>query len=152
MSGLRAQPLSWQPPFGKVHEIALSADGATLAVASEFGGLKLIDAWTGELRTTLRDPLTTGDTNLVPITALAFDPIGHDLAAGTQEGVVMVWKVGPSSTAELPLQLPGHRGAVRGLAFDPTGQLLATAGEDKVVDVWSLNHLFPELETLGLGW
>jgi WD40 repeat protein len=63
-------------------------------------------------------------------TALAFDPGGTRLAAGTQSGSLLIW---PAADLSAPRLVGAHpRGSVKALAFSPDGQTLA-AGFGKAV-------------------
>lgn len=126
----------------EVANVAVSADGSTLALALRDGGLVLVDARTGSVRRTLSDN--------AQVSTMAFSPSGDTLAVGGRDGFVELWDL--RSTTTSPLRLTGHRGAVHALTFSQDGRNLASAGEDKAVEVWRLDRLRPELSRLGLGW
>jgi serine/threonine protein kinase/WD40 repeat protein len=153
--GNRAQPLGWKLPPLDPTVLALSPDGATLAVGQREGGLVLIDTRSGQIR----DRYTTLGGVDEPITALAFAPQQPVLAVGTKSGAVWLAHLPneagttkSAAAAEPPLRLPGRHGDVLALAFDNTGRHLATASEDKSVEVWDLQRLARELERLGMKW
>ena len=64
--------------------MTFSADGSTLASASEDGTLRLWDVATGEPLKTL-----TGHTQWV--SSIAFSPDGQTLASGSADGTVLLW-------------------------------------------------------------
>jgi WD40 repeat protein len=106
--------------------LALSSDGATLALGGDFywedaknlpREILLYDAGTGkELRR-----LESGPTR-----ALAFSPDGKTLAA-TAGARVVLWDV---ATGAKRRELTGFKGAVSCVAFTPDGRLVAAGGQD----------------------
>jgi WD40 repeat protein len=146
---LHAIPLGWSGQIQRIVAVDLSSDGGTLAVVTARGGVRLIDAVTGELR------LFVPSTDLDPddhATSVAFSPDGKRLAVGLQRGRIALYSLTRSGDAELLAHFPGHIGAVRMLGFDPSGRLLASGGEDKVVQTWDLEEVRGELASLGLDW
>jgi serine/threonine protein kinase/WD40 repeat protein len=146
LQGDRAS-LIWRSPDSRPFALALSPDGRTLAVGDRGAAVLLLDAATGRERSRI-EPQSESEG---PASALAFAPDGRTLAVGTRTGSILIHRL-ETGSAEPPLQIPPHRGAVQTLAFDPTGQQLATAGEDKVVAVWNLDRLGRELQRLNLAW
>lgn len=145
----QAHRLPWAPRIGRVTAMALSPDGATLALGRPNGSILLIDTSDGGTRAVLPRARTEDD---LPLT-LAFAPRGDRLAVGTKAGAVLLHQLPrPKAPSEPPLRLLGHRGPVIALAFDANGQRLATSGDDKSVDVWDLDRLGRELDRLGLSW
>ncbi len=68
-----------------------------------------------------------------PVTALAFAPDGHALAAASEERrEVRLW----GAKTGRPLHTLTHVGSVRGLAWSPDGHTLACAGSDGAVYLW----------------
>jgi WD40 repeat protein len=108
-----------------VTELALTADGAWLLVAS---GGQLVTMWdaaagkkVGMFRSTRPD---------LRLAALSRD--GQRLAVANMSRVVL-W--GTPNGRRL-LELPGHAGVVTSVAFSPDGTLLAAGGSDGTVLVW----------------
>jgi WD40 repeat protein len=67
------------------------------------------------------------------VSAVAFDPNGTTLAAGSSDGKVDLWDVKqqkPQVTHTL------HKGAVKSLAWAPRAKMIATGGEDSLVKLW----------------
>jgi WD40 repeat protein len=135
--------------FG-VRCLAYAPDGRTLAVGGITTGLKLWDVVQDRERASF--PSRRGTAfGAVDIHSLAFSPDGHRLAAGDEEGFVMVRDVG---TGPGELTWKAHLGAVTkavdrdpdvigfgsqttypgpgvlGLAYSPDGKTLATGGAD----------------------
>ena len=72
------------------------------------------------------------------VTALAFDPTGRYLAAGTfsQTGQsVVVWDF---DKQEKVFDLPGHHDRINAVAFSPDGSWLVSGGDDSTVRVWNV--------------
>jgi WD40 repeat protein/serine/threonine protein kinase len=122
-------------PVGKVWvmHLACSADGRYLATAgwdaALRGEVKVRDAATGEELHTL--PGHSG-----PVTGLAFQPAGGQLAtAGTDGNAVFLWD---AATGKLLRTLRGHGGPVISLSYRPDGNRLASASLDGTVRVWDV--------------
>lgn len=72
------------------------------------------------------------------VTALAFDPTGRYLAAGTfsQTGQsVVVWDF---DKQEKVFDLPGHHDRINAVAFSPDGSWLVSGGDDSTVRAWNV--------------
>jgi WD40 repeat protein/serine/threonine protein kinase len=110
----------FEVPF--IGAIALSPDGATLAVAG--GNVGLWDVATGRLRTSI--PL-----DLHP---LAFSPDGKSLAGGARDRTVRVIDV--ATGRELAQEV--HLDLVTGAAFSPDGKMLATASQKGHIKTWDM--------------
>jgi WD40 repeat protein len=119
-----------------VSSVAFAPDGI-MAYASNDGQLLLVDAHYGGPSSIspvqVGPELSSADTTAVQ--ALAFDPDGDHLVAGSQDGSVRIWSL-PGTT--LDPQFPGSLTA----AGSPDGQLLAAAGSLSVgggtLALWSL--------------
>mgnify|MGYP001114403984 CR=1 FL=1 len=129
--------------------IALSPDGALLAIGDRGGAVALVDAvrlkTLGRIEPVADDPETHATT-------LAFAPDGRILAVGSQPGAVRLWDVADPSSPRPSLRLPWRDGGpVPALAFDPSGRRLAVGGGDSLAEVWDLAALDDALRALGLG-
>ncbi|WZO98332.1 serine/threonine-protein kinase [Isosphaeraceae bacterium EP7] len=142
--GDKAAIASWTSP-GDFAEIALSPDGGTLALARRNGDIAIVETRRGEVLVNL----PSSAVGLSPV-SVAYSPDGRDLAVGTQQGSVQIWRLGTKPTPLL--RLPGHRGESRTLAYDAAGRYLAIGGGDKAVDVWDMSRIRSELGGIGLGW
>jgi WD40 repeat protein len=119
---------SWQTPDGSnIYSLAFSADGRRIAASGNSSVIKVVDAQTGLLLTTLR-----GHTN--SIGSLAYSRDGSKLASGSYDRSVIVW----DKEGRVLNRLTGHSGWVLAVAFSPDGELLASAGGDSVVRVWDV--------------
>ena len=154
---------------GEAHDIALSPDGAQLAVATGIG------VWLYNAKTGAEIALLTGHTDRV--TSVAYSPNGKTLTSAsyreihlwdpsTQQQKTTFEHMGSESIAYSPnsrrlavgrwqgvdilhvqtgdqkLSLSGHTSHVNLLAFSSDGKRLATAArhdQDKVIRVWNAN-------------
>ena len=109
-----------------VVSVCFSSDGKQIASGSWDKTVKIWNASSGELQSTL-----TGHTRYVPalscsacsqsrvfanysamrrpVNCVGFDPSGKKLVSGSGDATVKVWSVGSSGTFELQSTLTGHR-------------------------------------------
>ncbi len=111
--------------------VLFSPDGRWLAVGEARPRIRLFDLTTGQERPPIIAP-KPGDG----ISALAFSPDGHLLAAGcgTLDHNIHVWDLVDGT--EIPLA--GHSGWVTALAFSPDGHTLASASGDQTIRLWDV--------------
>ena len=69
------------------------------------------------------------------VNSVAFSPDGSTLAAGFQDGTVMLWD---AETRKRVATLEGHTANIRSLAFFPDGKTLASGSRDGTVLLWDL--------------
>ncbi|MCB9550108.1 MAG: hypothetical protein H6706_30230 [Myxococcales bacterium] len=116
--------------------VALTEDGAELAVAMAVEGEPLVASWStadGAARHLLRfvDPAVASNTQA---TALAFSPDGRLLAEGRVGGLVVLWNVAEGRYVHL---LQTQVGEVTALAFPPTGEPVLLVG-GAGLELWEL--------------
>jgi hypothetical protein len=74
-----------------------------------------------------------------PVTALLFNTAGDRLAAGLENGAIVVMDMAAAqngSPQPLVAQMLGHVGAVTAMSYDPSGSVLASTGADNSVRLW----------------
>jgi WD40 repeat protein len=124
LSGPGRPLLQTDPSPHRILALAVSSDDATLAAASDGGGLLLWD---------LRDlskPARTLSTDR-RVAAVAFRGDSKLVAAGTQEGRISVWDV---SSGLRQKTAAAHGAGITGLAFGRT--LMASSSLDGTVKLW----------------
>jgi WD40 repeat protein len=117
---------------GAVQSVAFSADGLTLASASEDTTVKLWNLTLSPLSAQERATLT-GHTQQV--TSVALSPDGSRAASGSWDQTVKIWDA--ASGAEL-LTLAGPTAWVWSVTFSPDGRYLAAGSDDGVARVWEV--------------
>ena len=110
-----------------VKSLVYSADGSTLASASDDGSIRLWNATTG----TLRNVLTGYNTGVYSV---AMSPDSRTLATGNWDRTVRLSDV---ATGSLRNMLTGHTGEVSSVAFSPNGSTLASGSWDDTARIWS---------------
>lgn len=120
---------------GTVRAMALSPDGASLAVATPIG------LWWYELAT--MQPIALWETERGMVTTIAISHDGRLAATGNGDGVVKVWDIQRSvcitqivrPAKEVPRPYSGV--GIKCLAFSPDNQYLAATGiRDEIVYTW----------------
>lgn len=130
---LAAEPLVWHRRFGAViHRVAISPDGATIAVASADHRIYLLDRRTRQIARVLRG-------HRDQVLAVAFSPDGKNLASSGWDGSLLLWSLANADAA--PRRLGAHakqRSGTWTVAFSPDGQTLAAGSADGVVRLWDV--------------
>jgi WD40 repeat protein/transcriptional regulator with XRE-family HTH domain len=111
-------------------DVVYSPDGARIALGSNDGTVRIVDAAHGRL---LLEFSTTSDSD-GQLWQLAFSPDGQRLATANSDGAY-VWD---AASGEQLLAFSGHGEGVRtsGITFSPDGKWAASAGNDATVQVW----------------
>jgi eukaryotic-like serine/threonine-protein kinase len=108
--------------------VAAAGDGRLLALV---GGGSYVSLWDPAARRVVARLPTEG-----PNRSVAFSPMGAQVAAAGQDGIIHVWEVG--SQREI-FTLRGHGHPIEQLAFSPDGKwLVSTSRPDGAVKVWNL--------------
>jgi len=77
------------------NSLALSPDGATLALGSSNGKIQLVNAENGA-------PIASVKAHDMAVNSLAFSPDGQTLASAADDGTVRLWQVGNASATPPP--------------------------------------------------
>ncbi|MGW1768420.1 caspase, EACC1-associated type [Streptomyces sp. NPDC002073] len=126
---------------GPPRSMAVSRDGATLAVASGDAQVRLWDV----SRTAGCRPATAADCRPSavisghggPVEAVALSKDGRRLALGSTDHSASVWDISGYRPVRSAV-LTGHATTVSALAFSPDGRTLASGDHDGAVRFWSL--------------
>ncbi|MHC9518772.1 AAA family ATPase [Prescottella equi] len=119
---------------GPVYGVAFSADGRTLATASDDRSVRLWDLADGSVPVQIGQELTGPDQYMASV---SFSPDGHLLAAGGGDGTMWIWDIGDRSAPRALMS--GQRnapGAVHNVRFSPDGRLLAVPHDDGTVTLF----------------
>jgi formylglycine-generating enzyme required for sulfatase activity/WD40 repeat protein/energy-coupling factor transporter ATP-binding protein EcfA2 len=130
----RAAAELWaEAEVGEASSVAVSPDGARLAIGGADGSVSLWDAATAERLGLVPAELRHGDKVL----DLAFRADGRQLASASADGTVKLWDVsGADPIPKNVATLCGHVGAVSRIRYAPGGDLLASAGADGSARLW----------------
>ena len=127
------------PSAAFVNNLVFSADGRTLASASELGTIWLWELNTGSLLTTVIaheaavDELSVGWDNKI---GLAFSLNGTLLASGGMDGQVMLSEV--SANPSPLIFKERHGGRVKVLVFSRDGKHLVSGSRDNSIRLWDV--------------
>jgi WD40 repeat protein len=151
----------------RVHCLAYAPDGRTLASGGEREDeVRLWDVDSGACVRRLRRSPASGEGTWLAwagvggrrsptpeeafggdrrVSAVGFSPDGRTLAAGLDDGALVLWD---AESGEERRRLPGHEGRVTALAFSPEGKRLLTGSLDRTARLWDLTT-GKELRRLG---
>lgn len=134
--GIRVWDLAAQRPIYTLarfetptYELAIAADGRTLASGGPNGRVQLWDLRTGDRLAELQAP------RLGDVTALAFAPDGKTLLAGGDDRLIYLWNLPTGEPLREPIA--GHTGKIRAIAVHPSGEFFASASDDGA-RLWTL--------------
>jgi hypothetical protein len=150
--GEPSEPIELQGPDEYAVSVQFSSDGRYLVIAGEEGGVWVWDivaresalAWK-EAAAAAGEPLPEGAEDAARplrlraparITSFMLAPEGDWLAAGCDDGRVVLWHRGSGATPASVWQ--GHSGRVTQVLLGPDARVLASAGDDGVVNVYDL--------------
>jgi WD40 repeat protein len=75
------------------------------------------------------------------VNAVAFSPSGHTLAAGSDEGMIRLWKISQGfRPAQIGQPLTGPTGPIWSVAFNPDGHTLAASSRDGSIWLWNVTN------------
>ncbi len=132
LKGVRQWTLETRLPRGRLLTVAYSPDGRHLAIATDCGNIRLLEAATGRLLRVL-----AGHEG--GVTDLAFSPDGAELVSACGGRSIRVWE---AKTGRL-IRVLSARTAVRAVAMSPDGAMLAAAGRDAAVALWKVQTGLP---------
>ena len=130
------EPLVTLPDLpGTVYAVDISADGRLLAFAGEYDDASssldgYVTIWDWEKRS-LVDTFYLSSK----VYAIVFSNSSQWLAAGTQQGEVLLWDVEKQKAIVSWIK---HASSVYDLSFSSDDRLLASAGKDSMVRLWNL--------------
>ena len=80
------------------------------------------------------------------VRAVVFSPDERWLAAGSDNGPLLLWEL--SRPGAPPLELNGHENRINALAFSPDGRTLASASLDSTIRLWDVTQPGRQPQTL----
>lgn len=131
LSSTATTPVSRLADLGAiVNAVAVSPDGALLAVATEASTVELLAADDGS-------PVATLEVGDNPLYAATFSPDGRLLLAGGGTQELLAWDVtDPADPTPVPVGGDPLEATVYGIATDPGGELVAAATSSGGVHLW----------------
>lgn len=118
-------------PVGDALSLAISPDGAFLAVGGRDGTIGIID-------TVTRHPIGPVEMRHEGgIEDLEFTPDGRTLASASSDGTVRLWPLDDGFLGSGRV-VDRFDDVVWAVAFDPAGERLAASSEDQTIRMWSL--------------
>lgn len=71
------------------------------------------------------------------ITSIAFSPDSQLFAAGTNEGIIYLWKI---NDGQLVNTFEGHNKEISALAFNPINKIVASGSDDRTIRLWNTEN------------
>jgi WD40 repeat protein len=113
-------------------QVSWSPDGRTLATSADPESRLWEFTSSGTSVLLSRFPTVRASEDLV------FDPSGHLLATGDEDGAPALWDVGNLRQPVRLATLTGHQGSVYRMAFSPDGAYLVTGSYDRTATIWTV--------------
>src|SRR5262249_28309297 len=110
--------------YNPIEFVDFSPDGGRIFSKSQPGTLKVWDAATGRLLSTIGEHSSSA----------ALSPDGTRLLSGSLR-TVKLWDV---SSGQLLRTFEGHAGASRSVAFSPDGTRAISGGDDSTIRIWDI--------------
>lgn len=114
---------------GWVFSVAYSPDGKTIASGSVDKTIKLWDAATGRLITTI----AAHDS---AVSSVAYSPDGKIIASGSLDKTIKLWN---TATGKLIRILKGHNASVTSIKFSPDKKSIVSGSYDKTIKIWDFS-------------
>ena len=124
---------AWLTHAADATSVAISPDGARIAIGTAEGGLSLWSSTDARQLGSVPEELQHRGA----VQDLAFRPDGRQLASASADGTVTLWSV----TTDIPSVLAtlcGHTGGVSRVSYTPAGDFLASAGVDGSARLWAV--------------
>ena len=123
--------LTYREHTDKIHLLAWSPDGSSIASSSLDETIKLWDATTGETLLTYRG-------NSLEAFVFAWSPDGRYIAStsGLSSENVQVWETASGHSSLQHTTFTAHSEQIYALSWSPDGNYIASASEDATVQVW----------------
>jgi len=122
---LRRIELPDEGVYRAIDDLALSPDGARVAVAARDRTVRILELATGAELASLHG-------HVAPVMAVAWSPDGHAIASASVDATVRLW----SAAGEPRGVLRGPLRALRAVAWARGGSEILAAGEEGVVRAW----------------
>jgi WD40 repeat protein len=119
-----------EPPLVEINAFAFSADGKTLAAASNASRVLLCDLTTGKF-----DRALAGG-HVEWVSDVDFSPDGDRLCSVSGDGTIAIWDW---KSGERLQRFRGHTKELRSARFSRDGQHVITGGQEGMVQIWNLH-------------